>query len=106
MTRVLEQTLQPWTFARVVSDKKLKGSGLSRGDEVFIMATKDVSFKKGDPYLLRRLMVVARIEGDKVLIPDHTTDHKAIIVDPRTLETITGDRNDELLRLLKEQYEG
>lgn len=106
MDKTLEQELKPWHFARVVSDKKLKGSGLSRGDEVFIMSTKDVAFKRNDPYLLRRLMIVATIVGGKVIIPSDKNEAMAVVVDPRSLEYVGKERNEELLRLLKEQYEG
>jgi len=101
----LKQELGPMKYAKVVGGKKLKGSGLTNGDEVLIIATKDVAFKKDDPYLKRTLMVTALLEDGLPLLPKEGTDHKAIVVDPRSLEIVSDEREGELLVLLNTKYE-
>lgn len=100
----LKQELGVMKIARVVGGKKLKGSGLSNGDEVLIMATHDVAFKKNDPYLKRTLMVTALIKDGIPLIPKEGTDQKAIVVDPRSLELVSKEREKEILDNLNEIY--
>lgn len=104
MKKELEQELKVMRIARVVSDKRLKGSGLSRGDEVMVIATKDVAFKKDDPYLKRTLMVVCKVVDGDVRIPKDGTEDKAIVVDPRSLEIVGKDREDELIAQFNEKY--
>jgi len=106
LKKTLEQEMKVMSIARVVSDKRLKGSGLSKGDEVMIIATKDVAFKKDDPYLKRTLMVVCRIVDDEVLIPKDGTEDKAIVVDPRSLELVSKERQDDLINRFNSKYNG
>ncbi len=100
----LKQELGPMKFAKVVGGKKLKGSGLTNGDEVLVVATKDVAFKKNDPYLKRTLMVTARIEDGIPMLPKEGTDHKVIVVDPRSLELVSEEREKVLLENLNTKY--
>lgn len=95
-TKVLEQPIKTFDFALVVSDKKLKGSGLSRGDEVLVMSSKDIATKSGDPWLKRTMLIVALVKEDKVLIPKDGNDHKAYVVDPRNLQKVSDGRGKEL----------
>jgi len=106
LKKELEQQLKVMKIARVVSDKRLKGSGLSKGDEVMVIATKDVAFKKDDPYLKRTLMVVCRVVGGEVRVPKDGTEDKAIVVDPRSLELVSQERETELLAAFNAKYSG
>lgn len=91
-------------YARIVSDKKLKGSGLTKGDLIMVMANKVVPVKKSDPYLQRIVSIVARVVDGKVLIPSSKSDNKAYVIDPRNLEKVSEDEEKELKQLLEEQY--
>lgn len=98
----LEQKLKPFSFATIINDKKMKGSGLKRGEEVFIMSTKDVAYTKTDPYLKRTLMIVAKLIGNTVMVPSPNNDYHAFVVDPRNLEPVSDERNKELVEHIRE----
>lgn len=104
MSKVLNQEITTMRFATVVSDKKLKGSGLSRGDEVWIMSTKDVAFTKKDPYLKRTLMIVAKVEQNVPLIPSDKNEYEAIVVDPRSLQLVSDEREAQLMEAVNAKY--
>lgn len=106
MAKELEQELKTMEFAMVVSDKKLKEAGLTKGDEVMVMSSKDVAFKKNDPYLKRTLFIVAKIEGNDVLIPASDNDYQAVVVDPRSLQLVSPERRKELFDALNKKYNG
>jgi hypothetical protein len=97
------KTLNTMDFARVINDKKLKGTGLSRGDTVMVMGTKPVLAKKGDPYLFRTLMVVAKYLEGIVQVPGEGNDHKGYLVDPRSLEKVSDNEQEEYTKTISKQ---
>lgn len=77
---------------RVVSKKLAKDSGLHLGDLVFVMGSRYVPATQKDPYLQRKLVVVARIDKEFVVqIPGDSNDYKAHLMDPRSLELADAD---------------
>ena len=106
MTTKLEQEIKVMKFATIVSDKKLKGSGLKKGDEVMVVSMKDVAFKASDPYLKRTLAIVCKVEDNDVLIPNNENEHSAIVVDPRSLSLVTEGREKELTQVIVDKYGG
>lgn len=87
-------------FARVISAKKMKDTGLERGSLVLVMGTKQVPAKITDPYLLRILTVVAKVEGEEVQIPGEGNEYRAFLVDPRNLERVDEDEQEKLMALV------
>lgn len=73
-------------IARVVSAKKLKGSGLGVGDYVLVVGTQQVPASQKDPYLLRTLVKVALVENGKAQL-----EEQVYLVDPRSLEKCSAD---------------
>lgn len=79
--------LRDMDVCRVISRKLAKDSGLNLGDLVLIMGSRYVPAKKTDPYLQRKLVVVATINKDFwPNIPGEHNDYKAHLMDPRSLE--------------------
>lgn len=91
-------------YATVVSDKKLKDSGLVRGDMVLVMGTKQVPATKKDPYLFRTLVTVVKVLYGLPQIPRNDNDYVAYLVDPRSLEKISEEEANKYRDMLTEQY--
>ena len=87
-------------FAVVVSDKKMKGSGLSRGTVLYIASEKTEQIHMNDPYLLRTFVLGMKVVDGKVQIPNEKNDYLSYLVDPRNLERISGDQEKELYEAL------
>lgn len=77
-----ESVVKVMDLATVVSDRKLKGSGLSRGDVVVVVGTEMVPATKRDLYLQRVLINVAKFEDHKIL------EDQIYKIDPRSVEKI------------------
>lgn len=93
--------LSTMDFALVVSDKKLREHGFSKGDEVLVIAFKPVATNPNDPYTLTNFALVAKVEGDKVLLPAEDNDNMVYTVDPRNLVAVSEDRNAELVEAIR-----
>jgi hypothetical protein len=99
--------LNSFDFAKVVSDKKLKGSGIQRGEVVFISSLKQLPEKKSDPYLTRTYVLVFKLgEDDVPLVPKEENDYQAIMVDPRNLEKVSDEEQAYYMKLIEERYSG
>lgn len=95
--------LNDMDFAYVVRDKKLDNTPLSRGDIVLLISHKVVPSSSKDPYLLRKLFVVVGLGEDNLpLIPSNKNEHKAYLLDPRCLEKVDHDLQEQLKEKLKE----
>ena len=92
-------------FCRVVSDKKLKGSGLFMGDIVLVTGTTLVPAGKRDPYLQRTLTTVIILDGKTLLMPKDDNDEKAYLVDPRSLEKVSKEDAEIFMSYLHEQFD-
>jgi hypothetical protein len=103
METFLEQPIKVFDVCSIVSAKKLKGSGLNLGDEVLVMSSKDVAFKKSDPWVKRTIFIVAKVVEGVPLIPNHTNEYKAIVVDPRSLEKVSDERQDTIHKGIAEK---
>ena len=88
-------------YTRVVSDKKLKGSGLVRGDVLLVVGTKQVPAKRADPYLHRTLFWVARVVDGLPLV---SNEDSKFLVDPRSLEKVSDDEQKNYEQLLERKY--
>ena len=75
-------------FCRVVSDKKLKGSGLVRGDIVVVAGVDNVPASRQDPYLLRTVVRVLRVVDGEIQYPKEGNENKIYLIDPRSVEII------------------
>lgn len=89
-------------FCYISSDKKLKGSGLSKGEVVMVTGLKTVPVKKNDPYVQRILTVVVRVKDDKLQLPGENNDYKAYLVDPRSLTKI--EDSSKYTEIINNQY--
>ena len=93
-----------WDYCYIVSDKKMKGSGLSRGDIVLVTGTKSVPATKKDPYSLRTYVIVVKVEDGLPCIPKDDNEHRAWVVDPRNLEKVEDEVKTGLDENIKEAY--
>lgn len=97
-------TINTMDFCWVLSDKKMKGSGLVRGDLVLVSGLKVVPASTKDPYLQRVLCVVILVKDDKLHLPSEDNDYKAYLVDPRNLGKVDEDTLKWAHQLLNDQY--
>lgn len=104
MEKILEQPIKNFDFAYVVSEKRLKESGLGLGDEVMVMSMKDVATLKTDPYLKRTYFIVAKVVDDVPQIPTDRNEYKGYLLDPRSLEKVEEERGKHLRHKLEELY--
>lgn len=93
-------------FCRIVSDKKVKGSGLRMGDLVLVTGTALVPASKKDPYLQRTLTTVIRVKGDQLLMPKQDNDEMAYLLDPRSLEKVNDKDQKTFTNNIKKQFGG
>lgn len=93
-------------FCRIVSDKKVKGSGLRMGDLVLVTGTSLVPASKKDPYLQRTLTTVIKVKGDQLLMPKQNNDEMAYLLDPRSLEKVNDKDQETLTDNIKKQFGG
>lgn len=91
-------------FCAIVSDKKLKGSGLVRGDVVMVAAFKPAPTSKKDPYIQRIFALVFLVKDNELQVPKDDNENKAYLIDPRTLETLPEDQQEAMLLMIKRQY--
>lgn len=98
--------LGPMDYGRVVSAKKIKGSGLSMGETVMVLGTKTVPASSKDPYITRTLVTVVKLVDDLPAIPKQDNDYSAYLIDPRSLEKVVGDEETFLKSALKTHYGG
>lgn len=105
MTTKAGNLIAPNDYCLVVSDKKLKGSGLKRGDLVYVGAVKPAPASKKDPYLQRIFAVVFLSDVGIVRIPKENNDYKAYLVDPRSLEKLPEEEQEVLQDHLRRHYE-
>lgn len=96
--------IKPMDYARVVSAKKLKGSGLQLGALVMVLGTKLVPGSSKDPYLHRALVTVARVENDLPVIPKDGDDEQVWLVDPRSLEKVSEKEGSYLASVLEDKF--
>lgn len=96
--------LGPMDYGTVVSAKKLKGSGLTSGDKVMVMGTKQVPASAKDPYITRTLLTVVKLVNDLPAIPKQENDYVAYLVDPRSLEKVSSNEHKRLSEILTSEY--
>ncbi len=80
--------IETMDYATIISAKRMKGSGLSAGQEVMVVGTRMLPQKRSDPYLLRLYVIVVLLDDATKfpLIPNGVNEHKSWLVDPRNLE--------------------
>lgn len=94
-------------YVFIVSDKKLKGSGLVRGDLMLVTGTRQVPASAKDPYLSRELLLAVRVEkGGTHQIPKETNEYKVYMIDPRNVEKLDDISSKLYSDLLLLQYGG
>ena len=98
--------LSPMDYGRVISAKKIKGSGLFMGEVVMVLGTKQVPASSKDPYITRTLVTVVKLVDDLPAIPKQDNDYRAYLIDPRSLEKVVGDAEASLKAALKTHYGG
>ena len=105
------QLLKPMDYARVVTRKGIKGSGLDIGQIVMVMGMKVLPVTKSDPYLQRIYAVCLLVTEDgEHLVPnpedkDKDNGNRSYLLDPRQLDKLPDDAQDELKVKLEEQYD-
>lgn len=85
-------------YCWVTNDKKMKGSGLKRGDMLLVTGTRVIPATNRDPYLQRIFVVAVRVVDGLLLIPKDDNEYKAYLVDPRNLSKVP----DNLQKLMQE----
>ena len=94
-------------YVFIASEKKLRGSGLSRGDVLLVTGTRSVPASRRDPYLTRELIVCVRVNEDgEHYIPKQENEYKAYLIDPRNVDKVPDEAQAFLSGKLKEQYGG
>lgn len=91
-------------FCLIASDKKLKGSGLKRGDVVMIASFRPAPVSAKDPYLQRVFAIVFLSRDGLLQVPHDDNDYKAYLIDPRSLELLPDEEQEGMLELLRKQY--
>lgn len=95
-------------FCTVVSNKRLKDSGLKTGDEVYVITQRALPVKRSDPYLQRVYSVVVKVsEEGSIMLPNSEGEdngNRSIIVDPRNLEKVSEERGQQLEQKLEEDF--
>lgn len=94
-------------YVFIVNDKKLKGSGLSRGDEAYVTGVKVAPVSAKDPYLQRIYIHVITVDrGGVHNVPKEDNDNKLYLIDPRNVEKVPEERAAFLRDALAQQYGG
>ncbi|MCA9380669.1 hypothetical protein KC678_00195 [Candidatus Dojkabacteria bacterium] len=91
-------------YCWVVSDKKMKGSGLKKGDLVLVTGTKVAPISKIDPYLQRIFVITVLVKDGEIRLPKSDNHYRAYLVDPRNLEKVDEDTQKWAEENLKKQY--
>lgn len=90
--------IEPMQFVTIISSKKMKNSGLSKGQDVFVIGSKMLPEKKSDPYLMRYYVIVAALNKEGLpIIPEENDNNFVWLVDPRNLEPFPKDKQEEFL---------
>lgn len=99
------QPVKPMDVCRVISDKKLKGSGLERGDVLLIISETWSQATRSDPYLQRKWVKAALFKDGEVQIPNpEKNEYVAYLLDPRSLEQVSEEEKAEFDELINIQY--
>jgi hypothetical protein len=99
--------IQSMDYVFIVNDKKLKGSGLKRGDVMLVTGTKQVPASAKDEYLTRDILVLIKVDSNGThFIPKSGTDDKAYLVDPRNVEKLDDSSSKIYSDFLRLQYGG
>ena len=101
----MDAPLKQMDYCVVINDKKLKGSGLYRGDILWVAGTKVAPTKKSDPYLQRVFIACVKVVGGEHLLPSEGNDHKVYIVDPRNTERLSEEEAAALKQQLFDQHD-
>jgi hypothetical protein len=92
-------------YVYIVSAKKLKGSGLERGQIMLVTGTKSVPASTRDTYLTRELVVTIQVtQAGEHLVPKQNNEYRAYLIDPRNLSKVDEEMSEFLSTKLKEQY--
>lgn len=92
-------------FGRVVSNRKLKGSGLVAGDLVMVYSLSAVQAKKADPYLQRIYVTVLKVNDDGSLPGTIGQERQGILMDPRSLEKVDEETQKQLYTTFTHQVQ-
>jgi hypothetical protein len=93
-----------WDYVRVVSDKKLKGSGLTRGMTLMVVGTQLVPASKKDPYIKRTIFNTIKVVDGEHQIPSEKNGYMAYLIDPKSVDKVGSEEAKELNILLNKQY--
>jgi hypothetical protein len=96
--------IKPMDYCYIVNDKKMKGSGLVRGETVLVTGTKVVPATGKDPYLQRIFVVAIKIEEGILLLPREDNDYQAYMIDPRNLSKVDKETQQYLTLQMLNQY--
>lgn len=97
--------IKPNDFCILVSEKKLKGSGLKRGDVFLIAGVKPAPTSLKDPYLQRIYVVGIKFVNKKPEVPKEDNEYRAYLIDPRNLEKLPLEEQEVLTQQLTSYYE-
>lgn len=87
----------------VVLSKKSDDTGLERGDTVMVLGDRMVPASSSDPYLFRKLVVLAKVVDDIPQVPGEDNEYKAMLFDPRKLEKVSDAEQERLVALISER---
>lgn len=93
--------VQPMDFCKVVSKKATKNTPINIGDVVLVATMKPAPEKRSDPYLQRIYAVVLLIKDGKILIPKDDNEHQSWVLDPRFLEHLEEEEEQQFMDLLE-----
>lgn len=96
--------LQATNVLKVVNDTELKNDGILEGDRLMLLAFTEVRDSVEDPYLYRKLVVVAKVEDGKLQLPKEGNDYKSYLADPRNFEWVGAEEQLAHENNLSEQF--
>ena len=91
-------------YCWVTNDKKMKGSGLKRGDMLLVTGTRVAPATNRDPYLQRIFVVAVKVVDGLLLMPKDDNEHKAYLVDPRNLSKVPDNLQKFMQEAAEKQY--
>ena len=87
-----------------VLTNKHKKHGLLRGDVVMVAGTIEAPVKKSDPYTKRTYFKCIKVKDGIHQIPTETNGLFAYLLDPKTLQKVSGEIESELRESIKHRY--
>lgn len=99
--------IKPMDYIKVRADKRMKESGLVRGDVLLVTGLKPAPVSKQDPYLQRVYILTIKVDKNGYHeVPNDENEFRVYLIDPRNVDLVGEKESEELAALLVKQYGG